>query len=310
MENEEKSQISGEILLELEEFFDKDDNINSIEVRFDDPKAELKIVIRASRPDLLDLELFDQFSRGFPVEIVKGERESVHRGLPSDDPLKLAAERRGPRSGQGGSQLIHTDGSWGTLTLSLEGMTIELSQGGVVQQRCHRSGPTLISNAHVMEPVGTTLTNYGDVVGRTSCQFDLNRVFTVDYAHADWTNFIEPGNYARVLDPSNVAGRRVVAFAPASAGMPVSIQGARSGWQQGAVVARAITGLTGYSGRIKCWIGNYTNNFGDSGSAVITRNGANWTWVGVHFAANGHFWSWDNLSFRADESINVIPVLP
>ena len=87
MEFEEKSQVSGEILAQIDQFVEEDDNINSIEVRFDDPEVELKIIIRASRPELVDTALFDKYARGFPVEIVKGEREQVHRGLPSDDPL-------------------------------------------------------------------------------------------------------------------------------------------------------------------------------------------------------------------------------
>lgn len=306
MDDDEKQRLARETLDRLAHLLD-DENINSVEVRFDHPDSELAVAVIASNTQAVQQSTVAEIAGGLPYEVIQGGREVPHLGRPSDIPASLASDRAVRRIGQGGTQLLRSDGAWGTLTLALQGMTIELSKGGSILQRCHRDGPTIVSNAHVLQPNRTRVTNMGEEIGKTSCHFNLNLNPSADYGHADWTSGIDSRNYGRILDSSRPAGKRIVGWAPARVSMPVAIQGARSGWKRGAIAAMATIRLTGFSGLFECWRGTYVNDFGDSGSPVITANGNNWTWVGVHFASNGHFWSWNSLGSAYRDGIVMEP---
>lgn len=223
--------------------------------------------------------------RGDPIRIELGDRDSIEKAASFDLDLQYA--------GMSGTQIVRSDGSWGTLTLSLGGMKIVVEQGLGLPQVCESNYPTLISNAHVTQPVGTELSFSGNVIGHTTCHFDLNRYKTIDYGQGMWENSVNVNNYWRVLEFGNPAGKMLTSTGLVYQGMAVSKQGARTGWSSGNAVARAEVKIQGYTGTFPCWRGNYTSDSGDSGAAIIQRSGDSWVWLGVHFASGPHFWSWD-----------------
>jgi hypothetical protein len=305
--------------LEIDSIFDEyrpllvgDDNITSIEVDDGNSDGQPRVIIYALDVRTISFQEFYELAREYgtvriPVEVLPGVVLTADVGRSEDRERALAYALPITYSGMGGTQLVHANGSWGTLTIALKGMEISIEYGVATPQICKSTVPTLISNAHVLQPVGTNVDFSNVRIGTTTCHLDMNRYKTIDYGHARWDNAVVNQNFWRIYDPGDPAGRKVGGVGKVSQGIGIAKQGAKTGWTTGNALVRAEIQLNGYSGTFPCWRGSYGADSGDSGSAILNYNGSSWIWVGVHFASNSHFWSWDTIgrSGRAELLLTV-----
>ena len=293
------------LLDELDALLASRDDLHVCEI--DESGETARIVVIADDPAALSGMTEHVFEAeggrvAIPVEVRAGRRLRADLGRAEDLALAHGPALAPGNWGRSGSLIQRaTDGGWGTLTVSTKAINIQIVRRRRVVQSCSRQAPTLVTNSHVVRAVGTEMLYTGARIGVADCHFNLNWHDSADYGQIAWDRNVDPANYFRAIDDTDPAGRKIENLAAVAPGMAVSKQGARTGWTSGAVGNRRTIKLDGYNGTFRCWQGSYAAMGGDSGSPVLHLSGGKWFVVGIHFAENSHFWSWDAFSNLSED---------
>ena len=303
------------LLDDFEELMASDDEVVSVAIEHGGEEETPRVVIWHLNPQRAGLigsiapqyELQRSSAEAFTLAVVVERSDPIEPelGLPDDPSLFEGASVTAGLVGRAGTKISRPNGSWGTVGLS--GSSVRAAFGSKV---CQLGTPFIVTNSHVVNALGTMMTNGGVQVGKAHCLFDLDQNPSFDYGQIDWSQNVDKANFFRVYDANDPAGKQLAGLRVVAANAAVGKQGAKTGWTTGKASGRAIITLKGHKGRFRCWRGTYASAPGDSGSPVLHQVGGAWYSVGIHFAGGPHFAGWDVIGPGAGKNEFAIEAKP
>jgi hypothetical protein len=303
------------VLDDFEDVMASDEEIVSVAIEPGGEEQTPRIVIWHLNPDRAGLlgsiasqyELQRSSAEALTLAVVVERSGPIdpELGRPDDPSLFEGASVAAGMVGRAGTKISRPNGSWGTVGLS--GSAVRAAFGSKV---CQLSTPFIVTNSHVVNALGTMMTNGGVQVGKAHCLFDLDQKPSFDYGQIEWSQNVDKANFFRVYEANNSAGKRLAGLRVATLNAAVGKQGAKTGWTTGKVTARAIITLTGHKGTFRCWRATYASAPGDSGSPVLQQVNGAWYSVGIHFAGGAHFAGWDVIGPGAGKKEFAIEAKP